>query len=150
MVKNILVPIDGSKTAGKALEYAVDLAKQTGSTIVLLSVIDKSLYYGAPTIPSLSSPTHLLENLEDYLRQTAEAYVAEAEGQCRSKGVESKKIVRAGHPVEEIIKAAEDSKADLIVMGSHGKSALGAALLGSITIGLIHRETKFPVLVVRR
>jgi nucleotide-binding universal stress UspA family protein len=150
MIKKILVPIDGSETARKALEYAVDLAKQTGSSIMLLSVIDKSPFYGAQTIPSVSTPTHLLENLEDYLGQTAEAYSAEAEGLCRSKGVESRKIIKTGHPVEEIVKAAEDSKADLIVMGSHGKSALGAALLGSVTVGVIHRETKFPVLVVRR
>jgi nucleotide-binding universal stress UspA family protein len=150
MIKKILVPIDGSETARKAVEYAVDLAKQTGSPIILLSVIDKSPFYSAQTIPSISTPTHLLENLEDYLRQTAEAYVAEAEGLCRSKGVESQKIIRAGHPVEEIIRAAEDSKVDLIVMGSHGKSALGATLLGSVTIGVIHMETKFPVLVVRQ
>jgi len=42
----------------------------------------------------------------------------------------------------EVIKTVEDSKVDLIVMGSHGKSALGAALLGSVTIGVIHREAK--------
>jgi nucleotide-binding universal stress UspA family protein len=150
MIKKILVPTDGSKTARKALKYAVDLAKQAGSSIVVLSVIDKSPFYGAQTMPSVSSPTHLLENLEDYLRQTAVAYVAEAEELCRSKGVKSRKMVRAGHPVEEIIKAAEDSKVDLIVVGSHGKSAFGAALLGSVAIGLIHREAKYPVLVVRR
>jgi nucleotide-binding universal stress UspA family protein len=46
MIKKILVPIDGSKTARKALEYAVDLAKQTGSPIILLSVIDKNPFYG--------------------------------------------------------------------------------------------------------
>ena len=143
MIKKILAPIDGSKTARKALKYAVDLAKQTGSPIIVLSVIDQ-------TVPSASSPTHLLENLEDYLRQTAESYVAEAEKLCKSKKVKSRKIIRVGHPVEEIIKAAEGSNVDLIVMGSHGKSAFGAALLGSVTIGLIHRETKFPVLVVRR
>jgi nucleotide-binding universal stress UspA family protein len=113
-------------------------------------VVDRSPYFGAPTVPSISTPTHLLENLEDYLRQAAEAYVAEAEELCRTKGVESQKIIWAGHPVEEILKAAENLKVDLIVMGSHGKSALGAALLGSVTIGLIHSETKFPVLVVRR
>jgi len=150
MIKKILVPIDGSETAGKALEYAVDLAKQTGSTIILLSVIDKSPYYGVQTVPPVSSPTHLLENLEDYFRQTAEAYVAQAEGLCKIKEVASQKLIKAGHPVEEIIKAAESAKVDLIVMGSHGKSALGAALLGGVTIGVIHRETKFPVLVVRR
>ena len=150
MIKKILVPIDGSEAARDALKYAVDLARQTVSSIILLSVVDRSPYFGAPTVPSISTPTHLLENLEDYLRQAAEAYVAEAEELCRTEGVESQKIIGAGHPVEEILKAAENSKVDLIVMGSHGKSALGAALLGSVTIGLIHSETKFPVLVVRR
>jgi nucleotide-binding universal stress UspA family protein len=150
MIRKILVPIDGSETARKALEYAVDLAKQTGSTIILLSVIDKSPYYGAQTVPPVSTPTHLLENLEDYFRQTAEAYVAKAESLCKTKEVGSQRIIKAGHPVEEIIKAAESSKVDLIVMGSHGKSALAAAILGSVTIGVIHRETKFPVLVIRR
>ena len=144
-----MVPIDGSETARNALKYAVDLARQTGSSIILLSVIDRSPYFGAPTVPSVSTPTHLLENLEDYLRQTAEAYVAEAEELCRTEGVASRKIIGAGHPVEEI-KGSRGLKVDLIVMGSHGKSALGAALLGSVTIGLIHSETKFPVLVVRR
>ncbi len=150
MVKKILVPIDGSETARKALEYAVDLAKQTGSTIILLSVIDKSPYYGVQIVSLESSPIHMIQKLEDYFRQTAEAYVAEAEGLCKTKEVGSQKMINAGHPVEEIIKAAESSKVDLIVMGSHGKSALGAAILGSVTIGVIHRETKFPVLVVRR
>jgi nucleotide-binding universal stress UspA family protein len=150
MIRKILVPIDGSETGRKALEYAVDLAKQTGSTIILLSVIDKSPYSVAQTVPSVSTPTHLLENLGDYFRQAAEAYVAEAEGLCKIKEVGSQKIIKAGHPVEEIIEAAESTEVDLIVMGSHGKSALRAALLGSVTIGVIHRETKFPVLVVRR
>jgi nucleotide-binding universal stress UspA family protein len=150
MIEKILVPIDGSKTSQKALEYAVDLAKQIGSPIVLLSVIDKSPFYGEPIIPSQSTPTHLMENMEDYLKQTAEAYVAKAEELCMSKGVESKKIVKAGHPVEVIIKAAEASKVDLIVMGSHGKSALVAAILGSVAIGVLHMEKKIPVLVVRR
>lgn len=149
MILKILVPIDGSETARKALEYAVDLAKQTGSTITLLSVIDKSPYYGAQTIPPVSTPTHLMENLEDYFRQTAEAYIAEAEGLCKTKEVGSLKIIKAGHPVEEIIKAAESSKVDLIVLGSHGRSALGAALLGSVTYGVIHKDTKIPVMVVK-
>ena len=150
MIQKILVPIDGSETARKALKYTIDLAKQTGSTIILLSVIDKSPYYGAQTVPPVSTPTHLLENLEDYFRHTAEAYIAKAEDLCKTKGVSSQRLIKMGHPVEEIIKAAKSCKVDLIVMGSHGRSALGAALLGSVTIGVIHRETKFPVLVIRR
>jgi nucleotide-binding universal stress UspA family protein len=65
-------------------------------------------------------------------------------------GVKSRKVTRAGHPIEEIIKEAERSKVDLIIIGSHGMSALKAALLGSVTFGVIHKDTKIPVLVVRR
>jgi nucleotide-binding universal stress UspA family protein len=66
------------------------------------------------------------------------------------KGIRTNLVIRYGHPVEEIIREAERGKADLIVMGSHGKSALTAALLGSVTFGVIHTDTKIPVLVVRR
>jgi len=150
MIKKILVPVDGSRTAQKALEYALDLAKQLGSPIVLLSVIDKSPFYGEPIFPAESTSTHLLENLEDYLKQAAETCVARAETLCKAKKVKSQKIVKKGKPVEEIIKTAKLSKADLIVLGSHGKSALRAALLGSVTTGIMYMEKKIPVLVVRR
>jgi nucleotide-binding universal stress UspA family protein len=150
MIKKILAPVDGSRTAQKALEYALDLAKQLGAPIILLSVIDKSPFYGELIIPAKSTSTHLLENLEDYLRQVAEACVARAEQLCKSKKVKSLKIIKEGKPVEEIIKTAKASKADLIVLGSHGKSALRAALLGSVTTGVMYMEKKIPVLVVRR
>ena len=58
--------------------------------------------------------------------------------------------ITAGHPVEDIVKEASRAKANLIIMGSHGKSALAAAVLGSVTYGVIHKETKIPVLIVRR
>jgi nucleotide-binding universal stress UspA family protein len=149
MIKKILVPTDGSKTAVKSVGYAIDLAKQTGSTLILLSIIDKSNFL-TKSVPAAATKLNIIETIEDYLRQTAEAYLGEAEGLCKKNGVESKKVIRSGHPVEEILKEAEKSKVDLIVMGSHGKSALKAAVLGSITFGIIHKDTKIPVLVVRR
>jgi universal stress protein A len=45
---------------------------------------------------------------------------------------------------------AKQSKVNLIVMGSHGRSALAAVVLGSVTYGVIHKDTKIPILVVRR
>lgn len=149
MISNILVATDGSETAKKASEYAVGLAKLVGASLTLLAVIDKSPFIGR-SIPSVATPTHLIEPVEDYLRQAADAYLGEAEGLCKKKGVQSKKVIRSGHPVEEIIKEAKRSKVDLIVMGSHGKSAIKAAVLGSVTFGIIHKDTKIPVLVVRR
>jgi nucleotide-binding universal stress UspA family protein len=149
MISRILVATDGSEVAWKALEFGVDLAKQTGSTLILVSVIDRSLFLPA-SIPDMATPIHLIEPVEDYLKQAAEAYIEEAERLCEKQGIRSEKVLRSGHPAEEIITAAEQSKVGLIVMGSHGKSALKAALLGSVTFGVIHKDTKIPVLVVRR
>ncbi|GBE04097.1 MAG TPA: universal stress protein [Nitrospirae bacterium] len=149
MISKILVPTDGSKAAQKAAKYAVDLAKQTGATITFLSVIDKRLTV-SQSIPSEASPTHLIEPIEDYLRQAAESYTGEIESLCRQKGIKSKSIIQSGHPVEVIVKEAEKIKADLIVMGSHGKSAIKATVLGSVTYGVIHKDTIIPVLLVRK
>ena len=98
----------------------------------------------------MARPTRLIEPIEDYLRQAAEAYLEEAERLCKKNEIQSKKVIKTGHPVEEIIKEAEKSKVDLVIMGSHGKSALKAALLGSVTYGVINKDTKIPVLVVRK
>jgi nucleotide-binding universal stress UspA family protein len=76
--------------------------------------------------------------------------MAEAVELCGKEGVVPGKVIREGHPVEEILKGAEELKADLIVMGSHGRSAMGAAFLGSVAIGVLHSDSGFPVLIVRR
>jgi nucleotide-binding universal stress UspA family protein len=149
MITKILVATDGSKTSLKAVKYAVDLSKQIGASITLLSVVYKSSFIHQ-SIPAIATPTHIIEPVEDYMRQAAEAYIEEAEKLCKKNSVQSKKVIRSGHPVEEIIKEAEKSKTDLIIIGSHGKSALKAAFLGSVTFGVIHKDTKIPVLIVRR
>ncbi len=149
MISKILVPTDGSKTASKAAKYAVELAKQTGAAIKLLSVIDRS-FHSVQSIPASAAPMHIIEPIEDYLTQAAESYLKDAERFCGENGINSKKVIRYGHPVEEIVKEAVASKVDLIVMGSHGRSAIKAAVLGSVTFGVIHKDSKIPVLVVRR
>jgi nucleotide-binding universal stress UspA family protein len=149
MISKILVATDGSEVARKAVEYTVEFAKQIHASLILLSVIEIGFMI-PQTVPDILTPTHLIEPMEDYLKQMAEAYLEEAEKLCRENTVQSKKVIRSGHPVEEIIKEAEDSKVDLIIMGSHGKSALKATLLGSVTFGVIHKDTKIPLLIVRR
>jgi nucleotide-binding universal stress UspA family protein len=149
MFSKILVPTDGSETSRKAAKHAIELAKLTGGAVVVLSVIDRSTFF-APAVPGPASPTHLIEPLEDYMRQLAEKDLAEVEKLCAKKGVASTRVLRYGHPVEEIMAEAHKSKVSLIVMGSHGRSALQAALLGSVTFGVIHKDTKVPVLVVRK
>ncbi len=149
VITKILVPTDGSKTALKSVQYAAELARQTGATVTLLSVIEKG-FFVAQSIPSAIAPTHLIEPIEDYMRQSAETFLEAAAKTVGKHGVKTKTVIRSGHPVEEIMKEAEKSKVDLIVMGSHGKSALKAAVLGSVSFGIIHKDTKIPVLLVRK
>ena len=151
MISKILVPTDGSETASKSVKYAAGLAKQLGARITLLSVIDINVdTFFAQTVSAVNSPTHLKEPIEDYLRQAAAAYLKEGEKICKKNGIQSKKVIRSGHPGEEIINEAVKSKVNLIVMGSQGRSALKAAFLGSVTFGVIHKDTKIPLLVARK
>jgi len=149
MISKILVPTDGSKTAQKAARYAVALAKQLKALVIVLSVIDRRPFIGQ-TIPAAETARHVIEPIEDYLREAAEGYAGEIKKLCKKAGVQSKTVITAGHPVEEIVKEAEKSRAGLIVLGSHGRSAFGAAVLGSVAYGVIHKDTKIPTLVVKR
>jgi nucleotide-binding universal stress UspA family protein len=149
MISRMLVGTDGSDTARKACKYAVEMAKPLGAKIILLNVIDQNIF-GKPLIPASETPVHLMESVEDYLRQAARIILSDLEEMCKEEGIPVKSVIRNGHAVEEIITEARASKADLIVVGSHGRSAVEAAVLGSVTFGVIHKDTKIPVLVVRR
>jgi nucleotide-binding universal stress UspA family protein len=125
------------------------MTKKLKSSVIVLSVIDKRSFMGQ-TVPAGKTSRHLTEPIEDYLREAAEGYAGEIKKLCDKKGVSSKTVISAGHPVEGIVKEAAKAKVNLIIMGSHGKSALAVAVLGSVTYGIMHKETKIPVLIVRR
>jgi len=149
MISKILVPTDGSRTAQKAARYGVDLAKQLKASVIVLSVMDQRSFIGQ-TVSAAETARHVIEPIEDYLREAAEGYAGEIKKLCDKNGVQTKTVITKGHPVEEIVKEAKKSKADLIVMGSHGRSAFAAAVLGSVAYGLMHKDTTIPVLVVKK
>ena len=148
MVKKILVPTDGSKPSKRSLQYAITFAKKMSASLILMSVIDKSIFL-RQSVPARSKTSKLVEPIEDYLKRGAEAVLKDAENLCKKHKVQCKKIMKIGHPVEEIIKQAKRLKVDIIILGSHGKSAITAAIVGSVTIGVINRVRRIPVLVVR-
>ena len=148
MISKILVPTDGSRAAHKAAMQAVDLAKQLKASVIALSVVDMRLSMGQ-TIPAGKTSRHVIEPIEDYLREAAQGYAGEIKKLCDKNGVKLKTVIATGHPVEEIMKEAGRSKVNLIIMGSHGRSALEAAVLGSVAYGVIHKDTKIPVMVVK-
>jgi nucleotide-binding universal stress UspA family protein len=150
MISKILVATDGSETALKASRYAVDLAKQLSASIIVLSVIDNRSLTNYYNVPPEITTVHIMEPVEDFLRETAKKDVARVKKLCEKEGVSCREVISTGHPAEEVIKEAERSKSNLIILGSHGKSALAAVFLGSVTYGVIHKDTRVPVLIVRR
>lgn len=137
MFAKILVPIDGSPHADKAVKYAVDLSKKYGSRLILLHVIPVRVYAFAEVGAVLSED---VEEGEEILRRGMEL--------ARSLGAEADQRLRKGIPAEEILRAAEEEKVDLIAIGSRGLSGVKAFLLGSVSDKVSH-HAKCPVLIVR-
>lgn len=150
MISKILVATDGSKMSQKAIKYTIGLAGQTNATITLLTVIDDSTVFAAQYVPSQFSSTQIVEPIAQHLRSAAEKYLKRAKGICEKSGITCNWAIRNGQPVEEILREAKKLKADLIVIGSHGKGTLEYAILGSVAYGVIHKNTKYPVLVIRK
>jgi nucleotide-binding universal stress UspA family protein len=150
MISKILVATDGSETALKASRYAVGLAKQLSASMTVLSVIDNRSLQSYYTVPPEATMVHIMEPVEDFLREAAKKDVDRVKKLCEKKGVSCRGVISTGHPAEEIIKEAERSRSNLIVLGSHGKSALAAVFLGSVTYGVVHKDTRVPVLIIRR
>jgi len=98
MIKRILVASDGSRTSGRALKVAIEMAKKMGAALTLVGVIDNRLYVGR-TMPAGLTSTRIAEPVEDYLMQVAGAYLAKDAGRCKRSGVKPEMVIRMGHPV---------------------------------------------------
>lgn len=148
MISRILIASDGSKLSQKAATYAVELAQQVHASIVALSVVDKRIFMGQ-NVPGANAGMQAAESTADDLHEAAKGYLEDIKKLCEKGGVDVKSTVRMGYPVEEIVKEARKSEADLIIMGSRGMNALSASALGSVSYGVVNYDSHLPVLIVR-
>ena len=137
MHKNILVAYDGSKCGKKALDQAIEMAGACGSTLHLVHVVAVNDEYMAMGV-----------GLEEKLSKEAVALVDQAMKKIKKAGVKSDSvIVHEEQPYRAIIAEAAKRKADLIVLGTHGRTGLPKILLGSVAQRVIGHAS-CPVLVV--
>jgi nucleotide-binding universal stress UspA family protein len=137
-LKQILVPIDFSKIASKALQYAVPLAIEHGSCITLVHVSE--LPKLTPGIEYIGISSAETARLEQQLAELAEASLP--------RDVAFKTVVKCGNGPESIIAAARDMGADMIILTTHGYTGLKHVLMGS-TAEQVVRRAPCSVLVVR-
>jgi nucleotide-binding universal stress UspA family protein len=145
MYQNILVPIDGSETAGLGLREAIQLAQTLKARIRLLHVVNKT-----PFVADGATPV-VIDEVMSQMRSNGESIVHEATTAARAASVEvdSRLIEALGDRAGEIILAeARDWPANLIVCGTHGRRGLKRILMGSDAEYIV-RQSPVPVLLIR-
>jgi universal stress protein A len=145
-IRRILVPIDFSQDSLHALAYARDLAQSFRAELLLLHVVDQTYLAGAPEL-RLANPA--LAKLLDDQWQIAKTHVAHFGADLESKGQHVQTLVKRGSPAQVIADTAKRTAADLIVMGTHGRTGLAHMLIGSVAEKVV-RTAACPVLTVRR
>jgi nucleotide-binding universal stress UspA family protein len=140
LYKVILVPIDFSECSNRTLQFATHIAIRENANIWLLHVFRVPDY----------AVTQFGWGPEDCrsAEQEAQANLIAVEKEVLSRGIKAKACFRVGHPFEEIVSMANDPEVDLVLIGSHGCSAIKQLLLGS-TVARVVERARCPVLVVK-
>ncbi|MCA1769037.1 MAG: universal stress protein [Halomonas sp.] len=140
MFKTILVPIDGSNHAEKALSVAAQLARASSATLHLMTVAEFppdniGLFTGGTPEPFSEVER---EKLAEGMKQEAHKIIEKALAAVDLDGVEVKEVMRQGRPADLINKEAERLGADVIVMGSRGISDMRGMVFGSVSHKISH------------
>ena len=141
LYERILVPTDGSEATERAVREAVDLAAAHDATIHALYVLNTASFASIPTESSVDGVSEMLEREGDVALDAVEAIAQE-------HGVPVERVQLDGSPAREIIRYADRSDVDLIVMGTHGRGGIDRLLLGSVAERVV-RSATVPVLTVR-
>lgn len=138
--KKVLIAVDNGPVAVRAAETGVELARTLGAEVAFIYVVDASLAYagdtGTPASELIGAAKLDAQRLLTALRQRLSPQPPVVE------------FIPVGTPSQEIVKAAEEWSADLLVIGSHGRRGAQRALLGSVA-ETVMRHAPCPLVVVR-
>ena len=143
----ILAPTDFSDDSIYALSYAVEMAQKFSAEVIVLHV-DQAL---APVMISELNPGFdmgAMNRIAEEQRLLAMRELDQTTARLRGQGIKTRALLRVGAPFLEIINSAQSEGADLIVMGTHGRSGLSHVLMGSVAERVV-RKAHCAVLTVR-
>ncbi len=144
MYQHILIPVDGSPTSDRALQEALALARQHNAQLQLLHVLEEVHFV------DMESSINYAE-LQESIRNSGAKVLAQAQVLVQQAGMtaETKLLEAGGERVASVIVAeAERWPADLIVIGTHGRTGFSRLLFGSVAEGVV-RTAPAPVLLIR-
>lgn len=136
----IVVALDGTPKAEMVLEAATTLARQTGTKVHLVEVVNEV------SLGELYGLTDQNPALEEKLKQ-AQYYLEKLAARIKAKGVNASTEVRQGHPSRQIIECASEQAAFMLAMATHARGVLGQLLWGSVTEEVL-RQSHLPLLLV--
>ena len=141
-LNRILVPIDFSSYSKNALQYAVPLARKFQAELVLVYVVEPTVYPADFSFGQVGFPS-----VEEELRQRGSEELAKLIEEQIPRPVSARKVIRTGKPYLEILEAAKVEGAEMIVIATHGHSGVEHLLFGSAAEKVI-KKAKCPVVVI--
>lgn len=145
-IRTILVPVDFSVCSVLVTRQAAGLAARLGARLVVLHVSDLA---GGVAPETHVRPEGVDRTASDYLIADAKARLAPFATAAEELGVAVELDVRLGPVVPTILRAADDTHSDLIVIGTHGRTGFARIVLGSVAEAVAHKA-RVPVMLVRR
>jgi nucleotide-binding universal stress UspA family protein len=154
-IKKILYATDLSKNSTYAYQYAMNMAEKYNAEIVILHVIEPIPPMVKHYVKGFVDEIHWEEKIKYEQEMAIERIKKRLEDFCKQKTQDASQclelastiLVRPGHPVEEILKAADEEQCSLIVLGTHGKGFLKQTFLGSVARSILDRAKK-PVFII--
>ena len=146
MYKRIFVPVDGSATSRRGLRAAIALAKSQRARLVVLNVVD-----AMPIFATLEGGMAFDPRLIQTLRAGGRKILAGAAAEAKKRGLKAATVLAentAGRVADVIVRQARKARADLIVLGTHGRRGLSRMVMGS-DAELVVRYAPAPVLLIR-
>lgn len=141
-LKKILVPTDFSDFSQRALEFALSLADEFRSKVYVMHVWDM------PMTSSLLPPEPYPELVLTEEQKAGEEHLVKVANELKASGFDAEPVFVFGKPYMEIVRAARELEADLIVLGSHGRSGISHLVLGSVAEKVV-RLAPCPVFTVK-
>ncbi len=137
MFRKVLVPLDGSPFAERALSFAEALAKRGGGQVLLVNAAS------ATVLPGIESSSAQVKAVQE-----GKSYLADVAGRLKEQGIEVETAVPYGSPSDAIVTEIEVRNADLVLMATHGRSGLGRWVYGSVAEAVLH-SSPVPVMLVQ-
>ncbi len=153
MTVKILVPLDGSKVGEAVIPRVVDIVSNIKTEkepkVILfhamLAQLPNQIMYSGTSVDIMVPEKEMKIN-----KKKAIAYLNQVGESIRAKGIAVSTVTSFGtSAAEEIVKAAESEKVDMIAMSTHGRSGIGRWALGSVTDKVLHLGTGIPIIVIR-